>query len=72
MTSFIDTNCILRYLVDDPEAATVEELLKNQQDIILPDIVVSELVWVLLSFYSWPKIKIIEVSIFSVNSIFIL
>ena len=61
MTSFIDTKCILRYLVDYPEAITVEKLLKSKQEIILPDIVVSELVWVLLSFYGWPKIKIIEV-----------
>ena len=59
MASFIDANLILRYLLNDPEAESVEQLFRKQEDLILSNLVVAEIVWTLTSFYRWRKDKII-------------
>jgi len=59
----IDTNLVLRFLVnDDPQKVKrVEKLLQNKRDQnILLDTVVAEIVWVLQSYYSLEKLEIIE------------
>ena len=59
MASFIDANLILRYLLNDPEADSVEQLFQKQEELILSSLVVAEVVWTLTSFYRWPKPEII-------------
>ena len=59
----IDTNLIIRYLVeDDPKKAeAVEKLLKNPgQKLILLDLIFAEAIWVLSSLYNLEKSQIIE------------
>lgn len=59
----IDTNLLIRYLVDDDpqKADAVEKLLKNPEEkLILLDITFAETVWVLSSRYSLDKATIIE------------
>src|SRR3989344_1108238 len=59
----IDTNLIIRYLVeDDPKKADdVEKLLKNPgQRLILLDLTFAEAIWVLSSLYNLEKSQIIE------------
>ena len=52
----IDTNCVLRFLLDEkPESIEVEKLLaKKGLRILVPEIVFAEVVWVLKSFYNVP------------------
>lgn len=61
--NLIDTNLIVRFLVnDDPKKVSkVEKLLKdkNNKNILL-DTVVAEIVWVLNSYYELDKLDIIE------------
>lgn len=63
MVKVIDTNLILRYLLDDPEADRVEKLLKSKSKFLLSDVIAAEIVWVLDSFYEWDRSKIIEAMI---------
>lgn len=51
--ALLDTNAILRYLLDDiPEqSAAVEKLLRADIDLILTDMVLAECEWVLRSHY---------------------
>ena len=59
MASFIDANLILRYLLNDPEAESIEQLFQKREDLILSSIVIAEVVWTLTSFYHWKKDQII-------------
>lgn len=60
----IDTNVILRFLVRDNE----EQFIKGktlfetalQNSLVIPDLVITEIVFVLLSFYKLPKEEVIE------------
>lgn len=61
--NLIDTNLIIRFLVnDEPEKVTrVEHLLKDSKNKnVLLDTVIAEIIWVLTSYYSLDKIEIIE------------
>lgn len=63
MTALIDTNLIIRYLVDDDpkKSQAVENLLqKKDQKLILLDIAFAEIVWVLQSYYGLSKGEIAE------------
>ena len=61
--NLLDTNLIIRFLVNDTPSKTsrVEKLLKDKdnQNILL-DTVVAEIIWVLSSYYSLEKSDIIE------------
>ncbi len=63
----IDTNLLIRYLINDDsrKAQIVDTLLKKAGkgdiQILMPSIVISELVWVLESFYSMETAEIAEV-----------
>jgi len=59
---FLDSNVILRYLLDDPEAASVEVLLRSRQKLVLLDIVFAEVVWTLIRFYKWDKERVISLT----------
>lgn len=60
----IDANILLRFFVNDiPEQADrCTELLKrveaNQEQVLLPDLVLADVVWTLEKFYRQPKRKI--------------
>lgn len=60
----IDTNLIIRYLTEDDKAkaTAVEKLIKraSKDELELPDVIIAEIVWVLLSFYKISKDKVIE------------
>lgn len=60
--NFLDSNIILRYLLDDPEAASVEVLLRSRQKLVLLDIVFAEVIWTLISFYKWDKDRVISLT----------
>lgn len=62
MNDVVDSNLILRYLLnDDPrKAKAVEKLFRTKRNITIPAIVISEVVWVLLSFYKEPKLGVVE------------
>ncbi len=59
---FLDSNVILRYLLDDPEATSVETLLRSRQKLVLLDIVFTEVVWTLIRFYKWDKDRVISLT----------
>lgn len=59
----LDTNIIIRFLTNDQpkQAAKVENLLKESTfKLFIPDIIIAEIVYVLLSFYELPKSEVIE------------
>jgi predicted nucleic acid-binding protein len=64
--AFIDANIILRFLTKDPppmaEAALkiFEEAKHGKMSLLIIPITVAEVVWVLESFYEYPKEKIAE------------
>lgn len=59
----IDSNLLLRFLTNDDltQAEAVEKLLKfSPEPILLPDVTITEVVWVLSSFYRLSKEEIAE------------
>lgn len=57
---FLDSNIILRYLLGEPKASSIEELLKGKHKLILLDIVFAEVIWTLIRFYKWRKDRVIS------------
>lgn len=57
----LDTNMILRYIIDDNKemADIAEETILNNQVCILPE-VISEVIYVLTKFYKLPKEKAVD------------
>lgn len=62
MAKVIDTNLIIRFLLNDNprQAASVKSLFSSQEKLHLPELIVAEVVWVLQSVYKFPKSAIIE------------
>lgn len=60
----LDTNILIRFLVNDPkkQASTVEDLFQRAENksLVIPDVVLVETVFVLLSFYELSKEEMIE------------
>lgn len=56
MTAFVDTNVLVRHLTGDPPeaAARVTAFLADADELLLPDLIVAEIVYVLESFYEVP------------------
>lgn len=67
MTAFVDTNIFVRHLTGDPAdmAARATAFLAAQTHLLLTDLIVSELVYVLESFYEAPR-RQVAVSVRSV------
>lgn len=59
MTKILDTNLVLRYLLDDPGASKIEQLFKKKEKLLFPDMIFAEIVWTLDSYYSWDRNKIV-------------
>ncbi len=53
MTAFVDTNVLIRHLTGDPPdlAARATTFLAGTDELLLPDLIVAEVVYVLESFY---------------------
>lgn len=60
----LDTNILIRFLTNNPEnqASSVENLFQKADDksLAIPDVVLAETVYVLLSFYELSKEAVIE------------
>jgi len=60
----LDTNVIIRFLTNDsPELSRRAELIfrrAKKSQLIIPDFILMEIVWVLLSFYGLKKEEVIE------------
>lgn len=56
MTAFVDTNILVRHLTGDPPelAERATAFLASAEELLLPDLIVAELVYVLESFYEVP------------------
>jgi predicted nucleic acid-binding protein len=56
VTAFIDTNVLIRHLTGDPPdmAARATAFLAAADELLLPDLIVAETVYVLESFYEVP------------------
>ncbi len=56
MTAFVDTNILIRHLTGDPpdQAARATAFLAAADELLLPDLIVAEVVYVLESFYEVP------------------
>lgn len=62
MSAFIDTNIPVRHLTGDPGdmAARATAYLEAESDLLLPDLIVAEIVYVLESFYEAPREQVAE------------
>ena len=56
MKAFVDTNVLIRHLTGDPPdlAARATAFLAGADELLLPDLIVAEVVYVLESFYEVP------------------
>lgn len=56
MTAFVDTNILVRHLTGDPPdlAARATAFLGQADELLLPDLIVAEMVYVLESYYEVP------------------
>ena len=62
MVKILDANVIIRYLIEDDEkkAGAIESLLKSDEVLILTDVTVSEIIWVLSSYYENTREEVVE------------
>ncbi len=60
MTAFIDTNILIRHLTRDPPdlAERATAYLAQAEELLLPDLIVAEIVYVLESFYEVPAVEV--------------
>ncbi|HAX81751.1 MAG TPA: VapC toxin family PIN domain ribonuclease [Actinobacteria bacterium] len=63
MTAFIDANVIIRHLTADPPAAgrRATDFLASVDELLLPDVIAAECVFVLESFYELRKDEVARV-----------
>jgi predicted nucleic-acid-binding protein len=56
VTSFVDTNVLVRHLTGDPpdQARRATAFLADADKLLLPDLIIAEIVYVLESFYEVP------------------
>ncbi|RLC60640.1 MAG: type II toxin-antitoxin system VapC family toxin, partial [Chloroflexota bacterium] len=60
----IDANVILRFLLDEPPEhaehcqALFARLQAGEEEVYLPEVALSDVVWTLQSFYRWPRARI--------------
>ena len=62
LTAFLDTNVLVRFLTGDPRALArkAETILRGTEQLILPDLILAELVYVLESFYEQPRSEVAD------------
>jgi predicted nucleic acid-binding protein len=62
VSAFVDTNVLIRRLTGDPpgQAAKAARLLARADQLLLPDLIAAEVVYVLESFYEVPRTRVAE------------
>ncbi|MGE3796178.1 MAG: PIN domain-containing protein [Dehalococcoidia bacterium] len=62
MSSFVDTNILVRHLTGDPadQAARATAFLADADELLLADLILAETVYVLESFYKAPRPQIAD------------
>jgi predicted nucleic acid-binding protein len=62
VTAFVDTTVLIRHLTGDPpdQAARATHLLSEADQLLLPDLIVAETVYVLESSYEVPRARVAE------------
>lgn len=60
MEKILDANIIIRYLVEDDKKKVdaIESLLQSEETLTLTDVTISEIIWVLSSYYQETKDEI--------------
>lgn len=64
MTAFLDTNVLVRHLTGDPPdlAARASRFLAEADELLVPDLILAELVYVLESFYEVARPHVAELA----------
>jgi predicted nucleic acid-binding protein len=64
VTAFVDTNILIRHLTGDPPhlAARATRFLQDTDELLLPDLILAEVVYVLESFYDVPRDRVAEIA----------
>ena len=62
MSAFLDTNVLIRHLTGDPPALArrASAFLATADELLLPDLIVAEVVYVLESFYEVERARVAE------------
>lgn len=62
MTAFLDTNVLIRHLTGEPpaQARRATAFLRRAEELLLPDLIVAEVVYVLESFYEVERARVAE------------
>ncbi len=62
MSAFLDTNILIRHLTGDPpaQARRATAFLSRAEELLLPDLIVAEVVYVLESFYEVERQRVAE------------
>jgi predicted nucleic-acid-binding protein len=62
LRAFVDTNVLVRHLTGDPpkQAAAAGAFLASAEELLLPDLVIAEVVYVLESFYEVERERVAE------------
>ena len=64
MTAYLDTNVLVRHLTGDPPdmAEKATRFLADADELIVPDLIVAEVVYVLESFYEVERLHVAELA----------
>lgn len=64
MSAFLDTNVLIRHLTGDPpsQARRATAFLERADELLLPDLIVAEVVYVLESFYEVERPRVAELA----------
>ncbi|HVU79112.1 MAG TPA: type II toxin-antitoxin system VapC family toxin [Gaiellaceae bacterium] len=64
MSAFVDTNVLIRHLTGDPpgQARRATAFLEEADELLLPDLIVAEVVYVLESFYEVERLRVAELT----------
>jgi predicted nucleic-acid-binding protein len=62
LSAFLDTNILIRHLTGDPpgQARRATAFLKRAEELLVPDLIVAEIVYVLESFYEVERKRVAE------------
>lgn len=62
MSAFLDTNVLIRHLTGDPpaQARRATAFLEEAEELLVPDLIVAEVVYVLESFYEVERQRVAE------------
>jgi predicted nucleic acid-binding protein len=64
LSAFLDTNVLIRHLTGDPpgQARRATAFLEQADELLLPDLIVAEVVYVLESFYGVERRRVAELA----------